>query len=331
MQLIDLHADTLTSLYYEMSAGKNQEFKLNTPVSNLTANTLAIDVAKLKQADSLAQFFVLWLNLQACKEYKISPWEHFLKLHHELINQISLNNNSISLVQNYNELMMVQHQKKLAAFTCVEEGGFIESLDQLNQALQLGVRYITLVWNYETHIGVPAAIDQSRGLKKFGKEMVEVMQSLGIMVDVSHLSDQGVKDVLQITKQPIIASHSNARNICNHSRNLTDELIRGIADSGGIIGINCVPYFLSDIDPTIKISQLIAHFKHMHKVGGENLLAIGSDFDGFIGTTPELDEIKNIADIQKLIQPLAVAGFKPDQIEKIFNQNALRVIKTIMK
>lgn len=332
MQLIDLHADTITSLYYQQGQSvKNQEFVLAEPFANLTSNQLAIDLDKLEQADSLAQFFVLWLNLKACQEYKISSWEHFVKLHSELCKQIDHNSARINLVKNYAELMTAKQANKIGAFTCVEEGGFIESLDQLSEAFEMGVRYITLVWNYETHIGVPSAINQSLGLKQFGMEMVEIMQHLGMMVDVSHLSDQGVRDVLTIAKNPIIASHSNARSLCNHSRNLSDELIRGIADNGGVIGVNCVPYFLSETDKTIRLAQVIAHIKHIYQVGGEDVLAIGSDFDGFAGTTPELDEIRTIADMPKLIGKLSQAGFTEHQIEKLFNSNVLRVLMSTIK
>jgi membrane dipeptidase len=330
MQLIDLHADTLTALYYRSGEKlKDQEFLRELPVANLAQNNCAIDLAKLRQADSLAQFFVLWLNLHACELHKLSPWDLFMKQYQQLRQQIDTFSSQISLVSNVAELLAARAQNKLAGFVCVEEGAFISSLEQLDVAYRLGVRYITLVWNYETHIAVPSAIDQQRGLKPFGFEMVAAMQELGMLVDVSHLSDQGVRDVLQIAKKPIIASHSNVRALCNHTRNLSDELIRGIAQNGGIIGVNCVPYFLDEQDKTIRIQRMVEHIQYIYRLAGEDVLAIGNDFDGFCGLTPELDEIKTIADLPLVADALIKAGFSARQVDKIFNKNVLRILATI--
>lgn len=332
MKLIDLHADTLTALYYDVNNWQaEQEFILTSPVNNLDINPLHIDLAKLRQADSLAQFFVLWLNIKNCLKYKLSPWDLFIKQYNLLREQLDKYSEQIAFVTNLSELKQAAAQNKLAGFTCVEEGAFISRIEQLQDAYNLGVRYITLVWNYETHIGVPSAIDQTRGLKPFGAKMVVEMQRLGIMVDVSHLSDRGVVDVLSLAKKPIIASHSNARSLCDHTRNLPDELIKGIADNGGVIGINCVPYFLSQSDETIRLVQLVAHIRHIYNIAGIDALAIGNDFDGFSAKTPAVDEIKNIADMPKLVQALQNGGFSEAQIEKIFAKNILRVMHEAIK
>ena len=231
------------------------------------------------------------------------------------------------MVTNLIELEHNQQQNKLSAFACVEEGAFITEISQLKTAYDLGIRYITLVWNYETHIGTPSAIDQSIGLKKFGFEMVEQMQNLGIMVDVSHLSDQGVSDVLSISRKPIIASHSNARALCKHTRNLPDALIKNIAMHDGIIGVNCVPHFLKDNNIDIKYEYLIQHIKHIYNLAGIDSLAIGNDFDGFRIKPEAQNEIKGIADLPLLATKLIQEGFSQSQIEQIFYKNALRVIK----
>lgn len=330
MQLIDLHADTITALYYDINNYQpEQEFVRTKPYSELHENNLHIDLAKLRQADSLAQFFVLWLNLKACLKYQYSPWQHFCRMYETLISQSEINSDELSLVTSISELNNSHSAGKLAGFICVEEGGFISTLAQLEQAWQMGVRYITLVWNYETHIGVPSCIDQKRGLKPFGCEMVLKMQQLGMLVDVSHLSDRGVSDVLQLATKPIIASHSNARALCNHTRNLPDQLIRGIADNGGVIGINCVPYFVSESEPLIKLDNVIAHYKYIYNLAGEDVLAVGNDFDGFSGNNPQMDEIRSIADMPRLSEGLLKSGFSLRQVEKIFAGNVLRVLQDL--
>lgn len=330
MKLIDLHADTITALYYE--AGNfiaESEFINNLPVSQLAANKHQVDIHKLKVAKSQAQFFVLWLNLAKCKKYNISAWDHFAKLHHLLISELNKSPEDILIANNFKSLEQNDQADKISAFIAVEEGAFIETLDDLDRAYAMNVRYITLVWNYETHIGVPSVIDQTRGLTKFGFDMVEKMQDLGILVDISHLSDEGAEDVLASVKKPIIASHSNARSLCNHTRNLPDKLIRKVADNGGIIGVGCVPNFLDEVNKTIKIDTMIRHIQHIHKIAGIDTIALGNDFDGYKCYTPELDEIKNISEMPKLVDKLLLAGFTNSEVEKIFSQNALRVIKTI--
>ncbi len=327
MKLIDLHADTLTAMYYNPQiSGLAQEFTNQNVFHALNKNTLHIDLDKLVQAESLAQFFVLWLNLKKCGEYNISAWELFQKQYNELRYQLDLYPDQISLVTNTIELEHNLSQNKLSAIACVEEGAFITELDQLQTAHNMGIRYITLVWNYETQIGVPSAMDQTQGLKPFGIEMVLEMQRLGIMVDVSHLSDQGVRDTLAIAKRPIIASHSNAREICNHTRNLPDELIKGIANNGGVIGVNCVPYFLKENNTQVKYDYLIEHIKHINNIGGIDCLAIGNDFDGFRIDSTVQNEINDISDIAKLANLLTKHGFNQSQIEQIFYKNVIRVL-----
>lgn len=332
MKLIDWHADTITTLYdeirrYHADQEKNPDAAMVCP--SLAHNNLRVDLDKLVAADSLAQFFVLWLNLRSCEKYQVRPWDHFVTLYNFLHEQIAAANNQIELVHNLPELKSAMLHDKLAGFISVEEGAFISSLFELEAAYNMGVRYITLVWNYETHIGVPSCIDQTRGLKPFGREMVEYMQLLNMLVDVSHLSDQGVRDVLAIAKSPIIASHSDARALCEHTRNLPDELLQAIANNGGIIGIGCVPNFLDSQYKTIKIDTMIRHIQHVYNVAGIDAIAIGNDFDGYTCYTPQDDEIKTIADVPKLAVELGKAGFTHEQIEKIFYKNSLRVLSVL--
>ncbi len=331
MKLIDLHADTLTALYYDPAInGVAQEFTGQSTFHRLDKNTLHIDLEKLRQADSLAQFFVLWLNYKKCEEHGITAWQLFTKQYNELINQLNKHPEQISLVTNLAEIEENQKQNKLSAFACVEEGAFITEISQLRNVKKMGISYITLVWNYETHIGVPSAIDQTRGLKQFGFDMVEEMQKTGIMADVSHLSDQGVADVLSISKKPIIASHSNARVLCSHTRNLPDNLIKEIATQGGIIGVNCVPHFLKNNNIDIKYDYLIQHIQHIYQLGGIDCLAIGNDFDGFKIKPDSTNEINTIVDLPILADKLIQSGFNQTQVEQIFYKNSLRVIKEIL-
>jgi membrane dipeptidase len=190
-----------------------------------------------------------------------------------------------------------------------------------------GVRLITLSWNYPNEIGYPNHKwqYQQEGLTDFGNDVVAEMNRLGMIIDVSHLSDQGFYDVARLSTQPFVASHSNARSVKGHLRNLTDEMIRILADHGGIAGINFSHNFLGHSDHS-RIEDMVAHIQHFRKVGGIEVAALGTDFDGIESVV----EVRHIGEMAKLVDALAKASFTEDEIEKICYKNALRVIKEVL-
>ena len=173
--------------------------------------------------------------------------------------------------------------------------------------------------------------DTENGLKPAGFAMVEAMENLGVIIDVSHLNDAGIFDILKTVKKdtPVIASHSNARAVCPHPRNLTDEMLRQIAEHGGICGINFAYDFISDEKSESQLTTIdgmIRHMKYIRDVAGIDTIGFGSDFDG-IGNPVE---VKNAAGMQQIAQKMEDAGFTLDEIEKVFYKNALRVYKQVL-
>ena len=165
------------------------------------------------------------------------------------------------------------------------------------------------------------------GLTAFGRSAAERMKELGMIADVSHGSDRLVKDVAEIMRGPFAASHSNARSVFPHPRNLGDREIRLIADSGGVIGLNFFADFLSpDRSAAGQREALLAHAEHIIKVGGEDVLAIGSDFDGI----PENPYLKNPSFMPEFIMELQ-KKFGGDAAEKICRKNVLRVFREVLK
>ena len=152
------------------------------------------------------------------------------------------------------------------------------------------------------------------------------MNELGMIIDVSHLNDGGFYDVAKISKKPFIASHSNSRYITNHSRNLTDDMIKVISNSGGVIGMNFCNYFLGD-SSVATIDDIIKHIKHIVNIGGVDVVAMGTDFDGI----PNKVEIEDISQMHKLQDRLLSSGFKEYEIEKMMYKNTLRVFKDVLK
>ncbi|MFL2128961.1 MAG: dipeptidase [Ruoffia tabacinasalis] len=325
MKFIDLHADTLmhTSL---------------TGVDSLMHNSQThLDIQRLSQGGAMAQFLaVFMLNEAIIKKQNrpiISDKEYIDQLYNHLQESIEKYNNSIQLATNYETLESNQMANNISIFLTLEDGRPIgEDLTRLENLYEMGFRLVTLTWNKENSIGYPNSFDKNdmrKGLKKFGFEVIELMNSLGMVIDVSHLSDGGFYDVIETSNKPIIASHSNARAISSHPRNLSDDMIKKIAESGGVIGLNFLGNFLNkDItqnQSTIKV--MIEHLNHIRNIGGAEVLALGTDFDGMSG---EL-EIDGPDKMNLLFDALWHSGWDYGTIEKFGFQNAMRVIKDVMK
>lgn len=278
----------------------------------------------MKKGDYLAQFFAMFINLARSKD----PLQECLAMIDKLHEEIEDNRDSIGLARDYDELIENEKAGKVSAILTIEEGGTLKGrIENLRNFYRLGVRLITLTWNYPNEIGYPNHKYEYKdiGLTHFGQEVVHEMNRLGMIIDVSHMSDRGFYDVARLSKKPFVASHSDARTVWEHSRNLTDDMIRVLADKGGITGINFANIFLGDSEIS-KVSDMIKHIKYLKNSGGIDIVSLGTDFDGI----PRNLEIDNAGEMNKLISALAKEGFTEDEIEKICYKNALRVIKDVL-
>lgn len=308
MKLIDLHCDTISKL-------------MDDDNSELYSNNLCVDIKKLIRAESIAQFFALYIDLKRTED----PLEKCLAMVQKFNSEISKNKEYIAIAKNYKDLAENAENNKISAFLTIEEGAVLKGdIENLKRFYHSGVRLITLTWNYPNELGFPNCAEKYRncGLTEKGFEFVMEMNKLGILVDVSHLSDKGFYDVASFSSKPFIASHSNCRTITDHPRNLTDDMIKLLSEKGGVMGINFEPSFLGE-SKFSQIKDMILHMKHIKKVGGIDVLAVGSDFDGCYGSS----DIKDIGDMEQLNNALEKEGFTSDEIEKIFYKNALRLIK----
>lgn len=319
MRLIDMHCDTV----YELFRKKNR---------NLKENTLSVDLEKMKAAGSEAQFFAcfIYMKMFQGKERFSKGYQYALDMISFAKQEFGKYPEEILLVKANEEFLKNVDAGKMSAFLTVEEGGIVENdMGRLEHLYEEGIRLMTLLWNEENCMGYPNSRDtriMKQGLKPFGIETVERMNELGMLIDVSHMSDGGFWDVLKYSKKPVVASHSNARALCSHPRNLTDEMIRALAEHGGIAGLNLYPYFVN-ASGKADIDDLVRHMEHMFDVGGEDFVAIGTDFDGF--DEGEL-EIKDIGEMGLLYEALKRRKFHDRQIEKFWNGNVKRVIGEVL-
>lgn len=312
MKLIDFHCDTILRL-----VENGEECKLR-------QNELSVDIRKLGDGNVMAQFFACYIDLATAG----NPLEYCLTMIDRFYRELEANSDKIRLATCYRDIVENQAAGKISALLTIEEGAALKGkLEYLRIFHRLGVRLITLTWNYPNEIGFPNTLEPhaDKGLTEFGRDLVAEMNRLEMLVDVSHLSDRGFYDVAEVSQKPFVASHSNARTITRHARNLTDDMIRILADKGGITGLNFSKNFLGDSDIS-RIEDMVRHIKHIYNVGGIEVVAIGTDFDGI---KPK-QEVANIGEMGKLVRGLENAGFSTCEIEKMYYKNALRVIQATL-
>ena len=308
--MIDLHCDTIMQLLDHPDSG------------DLYRNTWKIDIEKLQKAHSKVQDFALFVNLGKTND----PYGRYEEMRNLCTTQIHLYGEHIQHVLSYQDVESVYESGKIGALMSIEEGGVLGGdLDKLKQAYKDGVRLITLTWNYPNGLGEPHCGEQHKKLTPKGIEFVEVMQDLGIIVDCSHLNDAGTEQLGDILDVPFVASHSNAREVTAHTRNLPDNLIKLIANKGGVIGLNFAQSFLG-ISPVSRIDDIVKHGLYLINKGGEDVVALGTDFDGIKPNT----EIKDASEMYRLYDAFKEAGLSVEQCEKLFWKNADRLLKEIL-
>ena len=322
MKVVDMHCDTIGELWKAEKAGK--------PIS-LRSNSLHIDLEKMQKGDYLLQNFAMFVFLGREKD----PLVNVLEMIDVYNRAMAENADIIGTVLNYDDIEKNRAAGKLSGMLTIEEGAVLKGNPYVVRSLyQLGVRMLTLTWNFENEIGYPNTIvkakdyDPSRhyGLKPEGIEIVREMNRVGMIVDVSHLGDDGFWDVVKYCDGPFVASHSNARAVCNHTRNMTDDMIRALADKGGVMGLNFCGDFLNPNGKS-RVEDMVRHAKHIINVGGSDILGLGTDYDGIDGDL-ELDHCDKMP---LLAQEMERQGFSTQQIEKIFHGNVLRLYREVLK
>ena len=327
MQFIDMHCDSLMHLLLKDPEGSNL----------YDSKVTSVDFKRMQEGGQLAQFFAMFLPpIESFKYLGIDPIsdeDYIAGCRERLLRNVAEHSDIIAMAYNGDQIEENRKAGKMSAVLTIEDGrSVLGKMENLERYYGLGVRAITLTWNDENCFGAPNSKDpeiMQKGLTPFGKEAVAYMQELGILVDVSHLSDGGFYDVADICRKPFVATHSNCRAIGPHQRNLTDDMIRVLADKGGVAGINFGPEFLNpDVECRDSTVALMArHARHMADIGGVDVIGLGSDLDGIMGNL----EIYDCAQMYKLEDALSKEGFSGDDIEKIFYKNVLRVMKDSTK
>lgn len=302
MKLFDLHCDTL----YE--ALNNNKSMVN--------NDLHISLSRGSKYETWAQCFAIWIPDDVRNEGALTL---FKKAYNKLMEE-SLCGERMKICNSEEDIQSAVEENKCAAIFTVEGGaavaGDIQNLEYLKKS---GVRMITTTWNGRCEIGDGAGVENPTGITHFGKITVKKMNDLDIIIDVSHASDPLFYDIVNLTCKPIVASHSNSRTICGHKRNLTDEQFKIIKSQGGLVGINFSKGFLTD-KKEASMYDIILHAEHFLSLGGENIVCLGSDFDG----TDIPQDMTGIESMEQLYNLFLRQNYSQSLVDNIFFNNAYK-------
>lgn len=327
MQFIDMHCDSLMRLFFEDRENANL----------YDSKKVSVDFVRMKKGQQLAQFFGVFVPPQAGYQKlgvePVSDEEYITTCRNYLLDNVAKHEDIIRMAYSGQDIEKNSAEGRMSAVLTMEDGKAVDGkLENLKRYYEMGFRAITLTWNFSNCFGTPCSKEAAvmkEGLTDFGKEAVSYMQELGIIVDVSHLSEGGFYDVADICKRPFVATHSNCIALGPHPRNLTDAQIRVLGCLGGVTGINFSPEFLNeDIESNEStVERMAKHARHIADVGGVECVGLGSDLDGIRGNL----EISDCSKVQLLVDGLKKEGFMESEIEKIFYTNVLRVMKDCIK
>lgn len=323
--VFDAHADIWTDITHHYLKGERNIFR-------------KYHYDRLKQGGVEGGIFVIWNDPPYDKE----PLKRTYQMM-EAIKQDSVDCSDIlKLAYNVEDIDLAKNEQKIYAFIGLEGLKSIgEDIELIDEFYQFGVRHMGLTWNEQNALATGISGDTLRGITKLGKKAIYKIQEKGIILDVSHLNDKSFWDLVKIATGPIVATHSNCRELCDNPRNLTDEQLKEIANTGGIVGLNAFNQFVSkDIDKQ-NVHTLVKHLIHMIEIMGIDHVGFGFDFSEFIEAdtlqafsqqaSPSTKGLEDASKIPNILDVLKQQSFSNEEIEKIAYKNWRKIIKKVLK
>lgn len=302
MNYFDLHCDTIS----ECSNNKVSLFR----------NSLQLSVERGSKIKDWVQIYAIWMDDGLNDE---AAYAYFNEVYHYFLGEMDKGKEVINFCTSSNELKQILQTGKRAAYLSIEGSRALGGkLERVKEFYDKGVRMMTLTWNGRTNVADGCMVEQPSGLTSFGREVVKKMNEVGMIVDVSHLAEEGFWDVVRMSEKPFVATHSNSKSVCNHPRNLTDEQFKVIVERKGLVGMNFYPLFINGTYEA-EIEELLAHMDHFLELGGEDIIAMGSDFDG-AKMSNHMEGIQDITYLYKLL----IKYYGQEKAEKFYFKNALR-------
>lgn len=298
--LFDCHCDTISRVIAEGGS--------------LRKNGFHTDMERLHKFAPCAQVFAV------CAETLDRPVEKADAMLRRLSQEIEENSDIVMLCLNFHDIKKAAESGKVAVFISIEG---CEQISSLESAYQDGVRVLHPTWNFDNEL-CGAAMGSGKGLTEKGRAFVKKAQHMGFALDMSHISERGFWDTLEVCEKPVITGHSNAKALCNVPRNLTDEQFNALVLIGGGAGINLYPEFLG---LGKDINALIAHIEHFLSLGGERSVFLGCDFDGIDSTPTGLDGVQKL---DKLYNELLNRNYPEALVRALFWDNLYDIMEKML-
>ncbi|MEZ0369627.1 MAG: dipeptidase [Candidatus Sericytochromatia bacterium] len=295
---------------------------------HLRSNKREVSLEKLKAGGVDVVFFSIMVNPARYGKIARSQAEFIIQ---GLKKEISANQDLIELATSYADIKRIVAKGKIAGLMGMEGGDPIEDrLSNVDRFYKLGVRYLGPTWSVHTQLGDSSGPARSRwnGLSPLGKQVIRRMNQLGMLVDVSHLSDASFNDVLKLSSQPVIASHSGVDGARVSARNLSDNMLKLMAVNDGVVGILFYPPFL-ETKGKANLASVVRHIDYAVKVAGIDHVGLGSDFDGL--DTPPPVGLEDASKFPAITAELKKHGYKDDEILKILGGNFMKVFEKVLK
>lgn len=320
--LFDLHCDTLTRDRYAGNTTDTSNISDTGDTGGTTGTTNTLDnpqhhlaLRKIPPGTPWVECYAIFIPDSLRGQDAVSFFEHYVQFFRT---QVTAKRTKLAACRTFSDLDRAISAGKFAGILTVEGGCVLAGdLARIKTIWKAGVRMLTLTWNGKNELG--SGHDSEEGLTDFGREAVAELERQGVIIDVSHLNDRGFSDLAEIAKKPFIASHSNARAVTNHPRNLPDAFIEEIMLRGGLIGLNFASVFLTS-GADGGMDDLLRHVDHFLELGAARCLALGSDYDG-ADIHPDLNSVEKAL---SLYDALARHGLPIDTVNDILFRNAWR-------
>ena len=313
--VFDGHCDTLLEILYDKRKFGERSTKGH------------IDLPRLQDGGITAQVFAVFLEDQYLPAGAVKQTLRMLDV---LYRELELHRDAMVLATAAGDIERAKEEGKVAAVIGLEGAEALEGdLGVLRVMHRLGVRLLTVAWSrrnqaadggYEMRTG--------GGLTEFGVKLVQECNNLGIILDISHLSPAGARDVLELSKRPVVASHSNSRALCSHWRGLDDLQLQSLARNGGLSGVTFVPAFIADERKEACLEKLLDHIDHIVQVAGIDHVGLGSDFDGFSPPAPQ--GLEDVSRMPSITEGLLKRGYAENDVRKVLGENWMRVFREVV-
>lgn len=309
-RVVDFHCDVLSKMTDDPS------------ISFMNDHRLDVTYERLQHGSVSLQCFAIYL----LEKWGQPRFEYILNGIDVFRNRVIPSGEGVEWLRWKDEVSQIAHGKPWGMLSIEGADGLEGNLFYVKTVYELGVRFLGLTWNYANWAADGVLEPRKGGFTKKGKQLVELCNDIGLLLDVSHLSETGFWELVEMTKRPFIASHSNAYEVCSNARNLSNEQIRAIVAMDGRIGLTFVPWFVKSDSNVVTPHDLIPHIEHMCELGAEKYLMFGSDFDGIESWIEDLEHPGKYIQFAELL----LQYYSEEQVNLWLSQNALSYLEAYL-